>query len=50
MTPLYRHFEALLPAPLVWPALCLAYFAMMVAILLFEQRVESSIIYIDFHS
>lgn len=50
MTPLYRYFDSFLPAPLVWPALCMAYTSMMTAILLFDQRLGDTIIYLDFRS
>lgn len=47
MTPLTRFFERYLPAPLVWPALCLSYAAMLGLLALFDPVGHTQIIYID---
>lgn len=47
MTPLARLLARLLPAALVGPALALAYFTMLTAVLLASSKERAQIIYVD---
>lgn len=47
MTPLARLLARMVPAPLVGPALALAYFGMIVTVILAGSRDRAQIIYVD---